>query len=117
MAHMIKVAEPDELPPGKGKTLHIEGRDVTVYNTEGRYVATATWSRQAIGIMESSCDMPGRKFDVGIEHSPARLRTDELHYQVLASEDGVFVLVEEGHVHHGEERRLPRSNGNNGRQS
>ena len=109
MAHLVKIAEPDEIPPGKGKTLELEGREVTVYNQEGRLVATSTWPRHAHGVgVETTCEMPGHTFDVGVEDSPARLRTDELHYQVVAREDGIFVVVEEGHIHPGDEPRLRR---------
>lgn len=107
MPHLVKIAEVDELPPGKGKTVQIEGREVTVYNREGRYVATSTWHRHLTGPPETACEMPGHRFDVDVGDSPARLRTDELRYQVTVEDDGVFVLIEEGHVHPGEEPRRP----------
>lgn len=109
MAHLVKIAEPDELPPGKGKTVRIEGREITVYNQEGRYVATSTWPHKlpAPAAVETTCEMPGHRFDAGVSASPARLRADELRYQVIAEADGVYVLVEEGHVHPGEEPRVP----------
>lgn len=108
MANVIKVADVDELPPGKGKTIQVEGREVTVYNLEGRYVATGTWSRRVIGPADTTCDMPGHRFDVDVEDSPARLRTDELHYQVLVEGPSIFVVIEEGHVHPGDEPRIER---------
>jgi hypothetical protein len=109
MPHLVKIAELDELPPGKGKTLRVAGREVTVVNQEGRYVATGTHTRvHTHPPVESTCEMPGHHIDVHQESSPARLRTDDLHYQVVLDVDGVYVLVEEGHVHPGEEPRLPR---------
>ena len=96
MAHYVKVADPDELPPGKGKTLGIEGHEVTIYNREGRYVATAPWPRHVAPPVDTACEMPGHRFDVNVEDSPARLHTGELHYQVVEREDGVYVLVEDG---------------------
>jgi nitrite reductase/ring-hydroxylating ferredoxin subunit len=111
MPHLLKIADPDELPPGKGKTIHVEGRDVTVYNREGRYVATGTWPRHLHGVAESTCEMPGHRFEVGIGDSPDRLSADELRYQVHVEGDGVYILVEEGHVHPGEEPRAKRRRG------
>jgi hypothetical protein len=95
--YLVKIAEPDELPPGKGKTLLLEGREVTVFNQEGRMVATATSTRILTHppVAETTCEMPGHHFDVHLESSPARLRTDELHCQVVVEEDGVYVLLGE----------------------
>jgi nitrite reductase/ring-hydroxylating ferredoxin subunit len=106
MAHFLKVGELDELPPGKGKTLLVGGREVTIYNQEGRLVATSTLPRHLGGVVETTCEMPGRKFDTGIGDSPDRLRADELRYQVVVDESSVFILVEEGHVRPGVEPRL-----------
>lgn len=109
MAHLIKLAELDELPPGRGKTLWIGGREITVTNHEGRYVATAPHAAGPFApeVAETACEMPGRKFDAEISASPARYRADELTYQVVVRRDGIFVLVEEGHAHPGTEPRRP----------
>src|SRR5262245_20456529 len=97
-----KVADVDELPPGKGKTTTIAGREITVYNREGRLVATATASRvapivtappHAGGILETSCDMPGHHFDVGPAVSPDRLQSDDSRYKVQVDDGSVYVIV------------------------
>ena len=108
MSHFVKVAEIDEILPGKGKTIHLHGREVTVVNREGRFVAWGTWTRHAGGPAETACDMPGHRFDIGIGDSPDRLQADELHYQVRVDGRGVFVLVEEGHTYPGGEPRADR---------
>jgi nitrite reductase/ring-hydroxylating ferredoxin subunit len=110
MAFLVRVADVEELPPGKGKTLAIDGREITVYNQEGRYVATGTHRTRVAGTVTSTCEMPGMHFDLGIGDSPDRLRIGELHYEVQVQEGGIFVLVEEGVIHPGEEprRRTPR---------
>jgi hypothetical protein len=96
VAHRVKIAELDELPPGRGKTLSLEGREVTVMNEEGRYTATATFTRMLTQPpFETTCEMPGHHFDVNLESAPSRLRSDEAHYQVLVCDDGVYVLLDE----------------------
>ena len=95
----VKVAAVDELPPGKGKTTTVAGREITVYNREGRFVATATSPRAAatIGLVETAfettCDMAGRHFEVGPAMSPDRLQSDELRYQVDVQDGDVYVVV------------------------
>src|SRR5687768_12103362 len=95
-----KVAGVDELPPGKGKTTTVAGREITIYNREGRFVATATPPRAAapgspgVGVLETTCDMPGHHFEVGPAMSPDRLQSDELRYQVLVEDGDVYVIVE-----------------------
>ena len=102
MPHWLKIAEPDELPPGKGKILTIAGREITVCNREARYVATSTWAHHLVGSSDTTCSTQGHKFDVAPWDAP---QAGELHLQVVVREDGVYVLLEEGHVHPGGEPR------------
>src|SRR5262245_2794801 len=96
MPHLVKVADLNELPPGKGKTLKIDGRDITVYNREGRFVATATMPRHLTGLVDTTtCGMPGHTFEIGIGDSPDRLQSDELRYQVVVEGVEVFVVLED----------------------
>jgi nitrite reductase/ring-hydroxylating ferredoxin subunit len=96
MSHLVPVGQLDEIPPGKGKTLLVEGREITVYNQEGRLFASATMVRHASGVSETTCTQPGHRFDLGVGYSPDRLKSDELHYEVHVREGLVFVLIEEG---------------------
>lgn len=90
----VKIAAVDELPPGKGKTATVAGREVTVYNREGRYVATTTAPRvAAAGVLETTCEMPGRRFEVGPAISPDRLQSDDERVQVVVDDGCVYVLV------------------------
>lgn len=89
----VKIADVDELPPGKGKTATVGGREVTVYNREGRYVATSTAPRLAAGVLETTCEMPGRRFEVGPAISPDRLQSDDERVQVVVDDGAVYVLV------------------------
>jgi|SRR5688572_22703040 nitrite reductase/ring-hydroxylating ferredoxin subunit len=90
----IKVADVDELPPGKGKTATVGGREVTVYNREGRYVATSTAAAKLpSGVLETTCEMPGRHFEVGPAISPDRLQSDEEKITVVVENGAVYVLV------------------------
>ncbi|MFH0903399.1 MAG: hypothetical protein V2A73_22450 [Pseudomonadota bacterium] len=105
MAHRLWVARVDDLPPGKGKTVFLASREITVYNHEGRYVATSTWPRHLVGQTETVCEMPGHRFDAEVEFSPATLHADDLHYIVVVEGNSVFVVIEDGHVHPGAEPR------------
>ena len=98
-----KIADVDELPPGKGKTATVGGREVTVYNREGRYVATATATATAprvaaAGVLETTCDMPGRRFDVGPAVSPDRLQSDDERMEIVVDDGMVYVLLANGSV-------------------
>lgn len=87
---MIRVAELSELPPGKGKVVGLADRRLTIYNLDGRLVATATRARRP----RPELDADGRAhcvFEVFAEDSPARLRADELACHVTI-EDGVIWL-------------------------
>ena len=91
----VKIGEVDEIPPGKGKTATVGGREITVFNEEGRFVATATALPRRGDLLETTCQMPGRHFDAGHPaHSPDRLRVDEVRYQVQVDDGSVYVLVE-----------------------
>jgi nitrite reductase/ring-hydroxylating ferredoxin subunit len=94
-AERVKVADLDELPPGRGKTLTVFGRELTIYNNEGRIVATAVEPTRVAPAVGTDCDMPGRSFAVGPATSPDRLRSDERRVQVEVEGGEVFVVVEE----------------------
>jgi nitrite reductase/ring-hydroxylating ferredoxin subunit len=93
----VKVADVDELPPGKGKTTSVAGREVLVFNDEGRFVATATgppW-RGALAV-ETSCHQAGHHFDTGHPAvSPDRLHAETLRYPVAVDDGQVFIVVED----------------------
>jgi nitrite reductase/ring-hydroxylating ferredoxin subunit len=95
-APRFKVAEVDELPPGKGKTATVLGREITVFNDEGRLVATASAQPKLGGLgLETTCLSPGHHFDTGHPAlSPDRLRIDEIRYQVQVDDGSVYVVVE-----------------------
>jgi hypothetical protein len=75
-AMQLRVAQVSEIPPGKGKVVEVEGRQITVYNLEGRLVATATRASHPHEA-ETDCPQHGLQFDAFVEDSPARLRTDD----------------------------------------
>jgi nitrite reductase/ring-hydroxylating ferredoxin subunit len=37
MSEFISVAEVDSLPPGKGRTVHVHGREFALWNLEGQF--------------------------------------------------------------------------------
>ena len=79
----IRVANRDELPPGKGKVVEVGERRVTIYNLDGRFHATATRrARPHNPIAETDCSLHGHVFDVYAEDSPARVRAEMEVYAV-----------------------------------
>jgi nitrite reductase/ring-hydroxylating ferredoxin subunit len=94
------VGQVDEIPPGMGKTVLVVGREVTVYNREGRYVATLaattmTSVAAGAGVVETTCEMPGHKFatDGGPGLTPDRLQRDESTCEVVVEDGGVYVVL------------------------
>lgn len=89
----IRVAQVDQLPPGKGRTLELDGRQVTVYNRDGRFYATSTRPRRATPapIDTTYCGSRGIEFEVWMEDSPARL-DGEPHSRVRVDGDDVMLV-------------------------
>ncbi len=65
------MARTDELPPGKGRIVHLGEQEVAVYNLEGRYYALALAS--PVGNELPWHPSSGQTFDALAEDSPARL--------------------------------------------
>ena len=107
MPHLVKIADVNELPPGKGKTVVLGEREVTVVNDEGRFVASSTWARRGASPLEGTCHMSGHRFDLSSRRGTHRTG-EALRYQVVVGKGGVYVLVEDAHVHPGAEPRRPR---------
>ena len=88
----VRVARVSELPPGKGKVVEVEGRQITVYNREGRLVATSTRGLHLHELETTDCSQPGLAFDACAEDSPARLHTDG-ECRVWLDGDDVWMAV------------------------
>ena len=86
----IRVAQVSELPPGKGKQIEVEGRFVTVYNREGRFVATATRAAHFHDGEALDCSQHGLMFEAYAEDSPARLHA-EGECRVFVEDDHVWI--------------------------
>jgi nitrite reductase/ring-hydroxylating ferredoxin subunit len=95
---IIKVCTLDELPPGQGRVVRIGGRDLYVYNREGRVFAAlgepaATLPRFA---GESPrCQQVGSRFDVEQQDSLARTRAHAAAVWVEPREDGIYVALDD----------------------
>jgi nitrite reductase/ring-hydroxylating ferredoxin subunit len=88
----IRVAITAELPPGKGKILSIQDREVRVYNLDGRFFATATREgRIGHGPTDTTHTSHGAMFDVYTEDSPARVRADQEHFAVRVEDETVWI--------------------------
>jgi hypothetical protein len=89
---IIRVAGVGEIPPGKGKQMEIADREVTVYNVDGRFYATATrHARVAHGHLEITHVSAGGIFEVYAEDSPARVRADQERIVVRIEADAIYV--------------------------
>jgi nitrite reductase/ring-hydroxylating ferredoxin subunit len=99
----VKVCELDELPPGKGKMVRLGGREVYVYNREGRIFA-AMEERAVLGAHAGSappgeagplCRHPGSTFEVEQDDSPARMHTQTGAIRVRLFGDSIYVAFEQ----------------------
>jgi hypothetical protein len=94
MQHAIRVARVTELPPGKGKVVELDGREITVYNAAGRLVATATRAPHPHGGAVGCGSAPGGLgFDAFAEDSPADLLV-ELRCRVWIHGDDVWMSLD-----------------------
>ena len=94
MSSTIRVASPVDLPPGKGKVVEVEGRQITVFNREGRFYASSTHVRRRAPVIDTTATCPthGLGFDVYTEDSPARLR-DEQRCHIRVDDDGIWLIL------------------------
>ena len=88
-----KIANVTELPPGKGKTVELDGRQLAVFNVDGKLRATVARRspRRRASDAETVCPQAGGAFDVFAEDSPAKLRADDDEVP-LAIEDGAVLV-------------------------
>lgn len=95
MTSTIRVADLDELPPGKGKIVDVAGRQFTVFNRDGRFFATSTHGPRHAPPADTSetCTQHGLPFDVWTEDSPARLY-DEQRCRVRVDDRAIYLIVE-----------------------
>jgi hypothetical protein len=100
----IKICELEDVPPGRGKVVHVGGREVYVCNREGRIFATAPQrGGRSLGHeggpppVESpaACRHPGSRFEVEQEDSPVRVRAHGASLWVRVEEDGVYAALDE----------------------
>jgi nitrite reductase/ring-hydroxylating ferredoxin subunit len=93
MSQPIRVAHVTELPPGKGKVVEVGGRQITIYNLEGRFAASSTRAPHLQGGAAPDCTQHGLAFDAYAEDSPARLRADAA-CRVWLDGDDVWLSVD-----------------------
>ena len=72
MADYVKVATNDELAPGQGKVVEVQGKEIALFNVGGAYFAIdnmctheeASLADGEISGFEVTCPLHGAKFDV-----------------------------------------------------
>jgi nitrite reductase/ring-hydroxylating ferredoxin subunit len=100
MSTRVKVARVEELPPGRRRTVSLGARDLTVYNVEGRYYATAEHAAH-VGVALppghasslAHCSHHGASFEAAAA-DPAE-REGEVGYRVSVEDEVVVVYVED----------------------
>ncbi len=80
MTTSIRVAEVKELPPGKGKVVHVGERQVTIYNVGGQFHANASREKCTTrrSFTATDCSQHGLVFEVFAEDSPADVIAGEV---------------------------------------
>lgn len=103
MAEFVRVADIQEIPPGRGKLFHIRGREIALFNAEGTFYAVkSTCPHRGVsldrGIVEQAivtCPGHGWRFDLrngeSISHPPAGLRC----YRVDVRDSSVWIAIPE----------------------
>ena len=95
MTRLLKVAELDELPPGRGKTVAALGSELTIVNREGRYVAIGRARTRPAPHSETECEPHhGRVFSLGIGESDRVELVGDRTYPVHVDERGVWIVVD-----------------------
>ncbi len=89
----IRVGSLSDFPPGKGKVVEVQGREVSVYNVHGKYSAvTSKRARDHLAIAPG-CAAHGRPFDVFSEDSPADQLADDREVRVLVEAQAVWLEI------------------------
>ena len=96
-AERLRVAEVDELPPGRGKTILVGGREVTIVNREGRYVVSAARPTSvADTVRQTVCELPGHHFSVaGAQDADGHDPEPRAGVAVEVQGGGIYVIVDE----------------------
>jgi nitrite reductase/ring-hydroxylating ferredoxin subunit len=100
MSAPVRVSHVDDLPPGKGRVVHLGACEVAVWNLEGRYYARVAHLAHVGGPLQPGhadphCPGGGQPFDATVADSPARAQSGEPRYDVSVEDDYVVVYVEE----------------------
>jgi NAD(P)H-dependent nitrite reductase small subunit len=101
MGTFVKVASLSDLAPGSTRMVEANGREVALYNVDGKvYASTNICPHQggplAEGILEGTsiiCPWHAWAFDVCTGLSPVNPRTKVETYEVKVENDDIFVSV------------------------
>ena len=101
MARFVRVATTDEIPPGRGKVVEIEGIEVAIFNAGGRFFASGPVCPHeggplGEGIVEGEtviCPWHGFDFDLRTGDCPVDPELRIPIYEVKVEGNDVFVLA------------------------
>ena len=104
MSDYLFAFEAATLPPGQGRTVHLKGRDLAVFNVDGAFYAiddTCTHKAGPLGVGlcqagQVSCPLHGWLFDVRTGQCLTRPDRPVRTYQVRVHEGDVQVRLPDG---------------------
>jgi nitrite reductase/ring-hydroxylating ferredoxin subunit len=100
MARLIKVAEANELPPGQGKLVQVDGRDIALFSVNGTYCAMdAVCPHEAGPLYEGEVDgdtivCPWRGYDFSVKTGECSVDPDLRVMTYIVKTEGNDVLIE-----------------------
>jgi len=101
MARRVKVAEGNELPPGQGKLVQVDGKDIALFNVNGTYRAMAAVCPHEDGPLHEGevdgdtivCPWHGYDFSVKTGECSVDPELRALIYVVKTEGNDVFIEV------------------------
>ena len=99
MEKFVKVAQKQEIPEGEGRTFDVEGKQVAVFNSDGKFCAISEHCPHrggplGEGYLENTtviCPWHGWQFDVTTGESPVNPAAKVPCYKVKTKGENVYV--------------------------
>jgi nitrite reductase/ring-hydroxylating ferredoxin subunit len=102
MSEQVKVAQVDQLPPGKGMLVKVKGREVALFNVAGTFYAISNSCSHSTGPLAEgrlygsivTCPWHGAQFDVTTGQNCGLPATKPVTaYPVYAEDSSIFIEI------------------------